>query len=181
MSPPPPPQGSCIWIRVFLSLLNTLPLSTQVHCAWIKGKTGFQGNKVSEYFSKWAAHALLWHRNLTLPPPVGSLRLNKRPILRVLSAAKTKARLARQEFANLNLAFSSDIYKHSSFFSAFTFKWVSGNFCMASYETHWNLAKYLCPVCSQNHPLDPITYTSECPSMDPLCNRMFRACPPPPM
>ena len=177
----PPLQGSCIWIRIFLSLLKALPLSTQVHCAWIKGHAGFQGNVVSDHFSKWAAHALLWHRNATPPPPLGSITLNKRPILRVPSAAKIKARLSKDEFTDLHLAFSSDFHEHSSFISAFSFKWASGNFCMATYEPHWNLAQYLCPVCSQNHPLDPITFTSECPSMDPLCQCMLQTCRPPPL
>ena len=49
---------------------------------------------------------------------------------------------------------------------------------MSTYEPHWNLAQYICPVCSQNHPLDPINFTSECPSMDPLRQRMFLAWPP---
>ena len=40
---------------------------------------------------------------------------------------------------------------------------------MSTYGLHWNLDQYPCPVCSQNHPLDPITFTSECPSRDPLC------------
>ena len=138
-------------------------------------------NPISDNFSKWAAHAPLWHRNLTPSPPLGSITLYKRPILPVPYAAKIKAHLPKHKFANLHLAFSSDFYKHSSFFSAFSFKWASGNFCMATYEPHWNVALYLCPVCSQGHPHDAITFTTECPSMDSLCQRMFQACPPPPL
>ena len=63
-----PPQDSGIRIPVFLSLLNALSLSTQLHCAWIIGHASFQGHKVSDYFSKWAVHVLLWHTNMTLPP-----------------------------------------------------------------------------------------------------------------
>ena len=47
---------------------------------------------------------------------------------------------------------------------------------MDTYEPHWNSAQYLSPVCLQNHPLDPISSISECPSMDPTCQRMFQAC-----
>ena len=144
-----------------------------------KVHAGFQGNKASDYFSKWASHALLWHRNLTPPPPLGSLTLNKRPILCVPSAARIKARLRKHQFADLHLTFSSDFYKHFSFLTAFSFQWASGNFCMSTYEPDRNLAQYLCPVCSQNHHLDAITFTSECFSMDPLRKHMFQACPPP--
>ena len=49
---------------------------------------------------------------------------------------------------------------------------------MSTYEPQWNLAHYLCPVCSQKHPMDPITFTAECPSMDLLRQRMFNAWPP---
>ena len=49
---------------------------------------------------------------------------------------------------------------------------------MSTYEPHWNLAQYLCPVCLQHHPLNPITFTSECCSMDPLRQCMLQACPP---
>ena len=176
----PPPQGSCIWIGNFLRLLNALPSSTQVHCAWIQGHTGFQGNEVSNYFINWVAHALLWHRNLTLPPPLGSITLNKCPILRVPSAAKMKAGIPKHEFADLHPAFSSDFYKRSSFFPAFTFEWASGNFCMATYEPHWNLAQYLCPVCSQNHRLDPFTFTFELPFHGSAPSAYVPGVPPPP-
>ena len=77
-----------------------------------------------------------------------------------------KARLPKHESADLHLPLTSDFYKHSSFFSAFTFKWAPRNVCMSTYEPHWKLAQYLYPVCSQTHPLDLITFTSECPSMD---------------
>ena len=175
----PPPQGSCIRFRFLLSLLIALPLSTQVHCAWVKGDAGFQDSQVSDLFSKWAARVLLWHRNLTPPLPLRSITLHKRQILRVTSAAKIKACLPKHEFADLHLAFSSYFYKHCSFYSAFTFKSASGNFCMATYEPLWCLAEYLCPVGSENHPLDPITFTSECPPMCPLRQRMFQEWPPP--
>ena len=49
---------------------------------------------------------------------------------------------------------------------------------MATYEPHRNFAQFG-PVCSQSHPLDPITFTSEFASMDPLRQGMFQACPPP--
>ena len=163
---PPPPRGSCIRNRVFLSLLNDLPLSTQVHGAWINGHAGFQGNEVSDYISNWAAHALPWHRTLTPPPPLGSITVNKRQSLRVPPEANIRDCLPKHEFADRHLAFSSDFYKHSSFFSAYTFKWASRYSCMSTYKPHWKFAQYLCPVCSQNHPLDPITFTPECPSMD---------------
>ena len=68
----PLPPASPLWARVFWSLLSTLPEPCVVHSAWIKGHAGFAGNEVSDYFSKWAAHALQWHRPLPQPPSSGA-------------------------------------------------------------------------------------------------------------
>ena len=70
---------------------------------------------------------VLWHRNLT-PQSLGCITVNKRTVLEVPSATKTKACVPQHEFADLHLLLSSEFYKHFSLFSAFTFKWTSGNF-----------------------------------------------------
>ena len=35
---------------------------------WIKGHAGFVGNEISDAYSKWAAHVMIWDSSL-LPPP----------------------------------------------------------------------------------------------------------------
>ena len=36
---------------------------------WIKGHTGFVGNEISDAYSKWAAHVMVWDPSLLPPPP----------------------------------------------------------------------------------------------------------------
>ena len=36
---------------------------------WIKGHANFIGNEISDHFSKWAAHSLIFTSNLLPPPP----------------------------------------------------------------------------------------------------------------
>ena len=148
-----------------------------MHSAWIKGHAGFLGNETADYFSKWAAHALPWHRNNTPFLPLSSVTINKRPVLSTPTSPHTKSLFPRHCHTDLHLSFCADFYAHSSFFSTFTFKWASGNFCMNTYEPHWNLSSYVCPHCSSMHPLDPITFTAECLTMDSVRQEMFQAWP----
>ena len=52
----------------YTSLLAPLP--HLIHVAWIKGHAHFMGNELADYFSKWAAQALLSHPSLLPPPPL---------------------------------------------------------------------------------------------------------------
>ena len=36
---------------------------------WIKGHAGFVGNEISDAYSKWAAHVMIWDPSLRPPPP----------------------------------------------------------------------------------------------------------------
>ena len=36
---------------------------------WIKGYAGFRGNEISDAYSKWAAHVMVWDPSLLAPPP----------------------------------------------------------------------------------------------------------------
>ena len=163
---------------MFCGLLDDLPEKCVVQCAWITGHAGFPGNEVSDYFSKWAANGLTWHRYLT-PPLIGSVTLNKRPVLPPPSSAYVMALLPSHGHSDLHLSLSVDYYKDSSFFSSFSFKWSFGNFCMASFEPHWNLSQFICPLWSAPHPLDPITFVAECSTMDSFHHEMFQAWPSP--
>ena len=64
---PVPPEASLL-TRLYCSVLGGLPEQCIVQSPWIKGHAGFAGNEVSDYFSKWAAHGLSWHRKPTPPP-----------------------------------------------------------------------------------------------------------------
>ena len=71
LSRPPPARPSTYTQgtrdTAYISLLAPLP--DLIHVAWIKGHAQFMGNELADYFSKWAAQALLWHPSLLTPPP----------------------------------------------------------------------------------------------------------------
>ena len=72
LSSPPPARPSAYTQgtrdTAYTSLLAPLP--HLLHVAWIKGHAHFMGNELADYFSKWAAQALLWHPSLLPPPPL---------------------------------------------------------------------------------------------------------------
>ena len=68
----PPPARTSTYTQgtrdtAYTSLLAPLP--HLIHVAWIKGHAHFMGNELADYFSKWAAQALMWHPSLLPPPP----------------------------------------------------------------------------------------------------------------
>ena len=40
-----------------------------LHVLWIKGHANFVGNEIKDYFSKWAAHSLIFTPDILPPPP----------------------------------------------------------------------------------------------------------------
>ena len=47
--------------------------------AWIKGHAGFRGNKISDAYSKWVAHVMVWEPSLLLPPPPDRMHVQRPP------------------------------------------------------------------------------------------------------
>ena len=46
---------------------------------WIKGHAGFVGNEISDAYSKWATHVMIWDPSL-LPPPPDRLHIQRPPL-----------------------------------------------------------------------------------------------------
>ena len=74
---------------------------------------------------------------------------------------------------------SRDFYSHTSWFSRFPFKWVSGLYSCTGYQPHYILNKKPCPKCPQKHTLYPITVVAECTATAHLRQAIINAWPSP--
>ena len=51
---------------------------------WIKGHAGVVGNEISDAYSKWAAHVMIWDPPLLPPPPIGCISRGPLPVIHKL-------------------------------------------------------------------------------------------------
>ena len=57
---------------------------------WIKGHAGFMGNEISDAYSKWAAHVMVWDSALLPPPPIGCISRGALPVMHKLTTTSIK-------------------------------------------------------------------------------------------
>ena len=69
--------GQMVSLQQNMVSMNTMKID--MHVVWVKGHAGFQGNKVADAFSKWAAFALQWSPSLPPPPPAHGLHIPRPP------------------------------------------------------------------------------------------------------
>ena len=74
LSPSTPPDlpsrsSAGTWESSLQSIQATLRPGMIQGWGWIKGHAGFVGNEISDAYSKWAAHVMIWDPTLLPPPP----------------------------------------------------------------------------------------------------------------
>ena len=73
---------------------------------------------------------------------------------------------------DIKLPESFDFYSHSSWFAGLPFKFASGNYFVAPYFPPNNLSHFVCPRCSSEHPLHPLSCIAFCPHLDHLLGEL---------
>ena len=63
------PAGT--WESSLQSIQASLRPGMIQRSGWIKGHAGLKGNEISDAYSKWAAHMMVWDPSLLPPPPHG--------------------------------------------------------------------------------------------------------------
>ena len=134
---------------------------------WIKGHAGFLGNEISDAYSKWAAHVMVWDPSL-LPPPIGCISRGPIPVRHKLTTTSIKHLLPRHKNENIHVPSSFHFYNHTSWFKGLPFKWSSGNFNMAPFAFHDDLRSRHYHACPDPHPMDVVSFVSHYPTYEHL-------------
>ena len=162
----------------YTSLLAPLP--HLIHVAWIKGHAHFMGNELADYFSKWAAQALLWHPSLLPPPPpAGVITSGGLALISKIPKHHTRSLFPTHPHTRLHFSTSASFLQQSSFFSAIAFRWVSGTYGCQDYRPHCDTSDRTYPKCQEVHPMDPISFCALCPTMQWFQQCLSSAWPPP--
>ena len=182
LSRPPPARPSTYTQgtrdTAYISLLAPLPYL--IHVAWIKGHAHFMGNELADYFSKWAAQALLWHPSLLPPlPPAGVVTSGGLALISKIPKHHTRSLFPTHPHTRLHFGTSASFLRQSSFFSAIAFKWVSGTYGCQDYRPHCDTSDRTCPKCHEVQPMDPISFCALCPTMQWFQQCLSSAWPPP--
>ena len=182
LSSPPPPARPSTYTQgtrdaAYTSLLAPLP--HLIHVPWIKGHAHFMGNELADYFSKWAAQALLWHPSLLPPPPAGVVTSGGLALMSEIPKHHTRSLFPTHPDTRLHFGTSASFLRQSSFFSAIAFKWVSGTYGCQDYRPHCDTSDRTCPKCQEVHPMDPISFCALCPTMQWFQQCLSSAWPPP--
>ena len=146
---------------------------------WIKGHAGFVGNEISDAYSKWAAHVMVWDPSLLPPPPIGCISRGPLPVIHKLTTTSIKHLLPRHKHENIHAPSSFHFYNHTSWFKGLPFKWSSGNFNMAPFAFHDDLRPRHCHACPDPHPMDVISFVSHCPTCEHLVQSYIQCWRPP--
>ena len=77
---------------------------------------------------------------------------------------------------NIHLSLSNNYFLKASWFSIFPFKWTNGLFSCKGNKPHFILNGFPCPTCSE-HPLDPLSYLTFCPTTQHLRNTFINTWP----
>ena len=125
------PAGT--WESSLQSIHASLPPGMNQGWRWIKGHAGFRRNEISDAYSKWAAHVMVWDRSLLPPRPIGCTSRGPLPFTHKLTTTSIKHLLPRHKHKNIHVQSSFDFYNHTSWFKGLPFKWSSGNFNMAPF------------------------------------------------
>ena len=158
-----------LWYNLIWHLLQHLK-HIAILFAWIKGHANFPGNDAADSVSKWSTT----HFDYLLSPTTSTqLAINQTPLPGKITSKLTKHQLPTHQHNNIHLSLSNHFFLKSSWFSTFTFKWVDGLFSCKGYQPHFILNTYLCPLCNHHHPLDPITFITECHTTNAIRKKFF--------
>ena len=117
------------------------------------------------------------------PPPPGVITV--RGLIRVSKIPKhhTRSLFPTHPHSCLHFGSSASFLKQSSFFSAFAFKWVSGVrfpvYGCQSFLPHRDTSDGLYPECHTLHPMDAMSFSALCPTMQWFQHRPSHAGRPP--
>ena len=158
-----------LWYNLIWHLLQHLKHIT-ILFTWIKGHADFPGNDAADSVSKWSTT----HFDYLLSPTTSTqFAINQTPLPGKITSKLTKHQLPTHQHNNIHLSLSNHFFLKSSWFSTFTFKWVNGLFSCKGYQPHFILNIYLCPLCNHHHPLDPITFITECHTTNAIRKKFF--------
>ena len=146
---------------------------------WIKGHARFVGNEISDAYSKWAAHVMIWDPSLLPPPPIGCISRGPLPVIHKRTTTSIKHLLPRHKHENIHAPSSFHFYNHTSWFKGLPFEWSSGNFNMAPFAFHDDLRPRHCHACPDPHPMDVISFVSHCPTCEHLVQTYIQCWRPP--
>ena len=146
---------------------------------WIKGHAGFVGNEISDAYSKWATHVMVWDPSLLPPPPIGCISRGPLPVIHKLTTTSIKHLLPCHKHENIHAPSNFHFHNHTSWFQGLPFKWSSGNFNMAPFAFHDDLRPRHCHACPDPHPMDIISFVSHCPTCEHLVQTYIQCWRPP--
>ena len=146
---------------------------------WMKGHAAFVGNEISDAYSKWAAHVMIWDPSLPPPPPIGCISRDPLPVIHKMTTTSIKHLLPCHKHENIHAPSSFHFYNHTSWFQGLPFKWSSGNFNMAPFAFHDDLRPCHCHACPDPHPMDVISFVSHCPTCEHLVQTYIQCWRPP--
>ena len=146
---------------------------------WIQGHAGFVGNEISDAYSKWAAHVMIWDPSLLPPPPIGCISRGPLPVIHKLTTTSIKHPLPCHRHENIHVPSSFHFYNHTSWFQGLPFKWSSRNFNVAPFAFHDDLRPRHCHACPDPHPMDVICFVSHCPTCEHLVQTYIQCWRPP--
>ena len=145
-----------------------------------QGHAGFVGNEISDAYSKWAVHVMIWDPSLLPPPPpIGCISRGPLSVIHKLTTTSIKHLPPRHKHENVHTPSSFHFYNHTSWFKGLPFKWSSGNFNMAPFVFHDNLRPGHCHACPDPHPIDVISFVSHCPTCQHLVQTYIQCWRPP--
>ena len=175
---PPHPSSTTdgTWAWALKNQLPSLPPHVKVSAAWIKGHAGFQGNVVSDAFSKWIAYVCEWTPSL-LPRPLGIISDGHLPIAHKVTPTHHRRLYPSHSNYNIHMGTSYDCYCQSSWFAIRPFKWVSGNLNISTWPLHDDLKEYPCHLCGGQHTMELLAQLALCPSADPILQLFLQAWP----
>ena len=178
-SSPPPQHPSCTtdgtWSWALKNEISSLPSHISIHEAWIKGHAGFQGNEISDAFSKWVAYACEWSPSLLPPLPLGTISDGLLPIAHKITLSPLRCLYPTHANYSIHTTTSFDCYAHSSWFSIRPFKLTSGNLNVTTWLLHDDLRVYACHLCGTPHVMEPLAHLALCPSADPILQSLIHA------
>ena len=180
-SPPDLPSRSpaSTWESSLQSIQASLRPGMIQGWGWIKGHAGFVGNEISDAYSKWAAHVMVWDPSLLPPPPIGCISRGPLPVIHKLTTTSIKHLLPCHKHENIHAPSSFHFYNHTSWFQGLPFKWSSRNFNIASFAFHHDLRPRHCHACPDPHPMDVISFVSHCPTCEHLVQTYIQCWRPP--
>ena len=180
-TPPNLPSGSPAgtWESSLQSIQASLRPGMIQGLLWIKGHAGFVGKEISDAYSRWAAHVMIWDPSLLPPPPIGCISRGPLPVIHKLTTTSIKHLLPCHKHENIHAPSSFHFYNHTSWFQGLPFKWSSRNFNMAPFAFHHDLRPRHCHACPDPHSMDVISFVSHCPTCEHLVQTYIQCWRPP--